>query len=81
MSHAKVYAGFGGQFHDPRLVQLSERRVNAKVRLPFNAGFGCQVGHAFKRGDELRAAIRITRIVDRVRADEEVLRPEHLGPA
>src|ERR1700681_532057 len=38
----------------------------------FYAGLGGDVGQYFKKRDELRPAIRITAIVDRVRTDENV---------
>ena len=46
----------------------------------FNASFGGEIGHALKGFDVLGAAVRIAAVVERVHADENVLRPEDLSP-
>ena len=38
----------------------------------FRARFSADVGQRFKKRDELRPAIRITAVIDRIRADEYV---------
>jgi hypothetical protein len=45
-----------------------------------DAGPGRQVGHGFEGGDVVRPAIRVTGIVDRIDADEDVAAAQHLGP-
>ena len=51
------------------------RRVRPSTR-----GLGGQVRHAFVGLDEFRPAIGIARVVERVHADEDVGRFQHLGP-
>ena len=49
--------------------------------LPFHAGLGRQVGKPLEGLYELRTAIRVTRVVNRVGAYINVLGPQDLGPA
>src|SRR5262249_29480886 len=65
---------------DVRLAQRDERRVHAEARA-LDAGARRQAGEALEGGDELGAAIGIARIVERVDADDDVVRAEDLGPA
>ena len=62
---------FHGFANDLRFGKFDQRRVNLNARA-FDAGFGSDVGQRFKERDELRPAIGITAVIDRVRADENV---------
>ena len=49
--------------------------------LAVHARRGRQRRQLLEGGDELRTAIRIARVIERVHADDDVVRAEHLGPA
>ena len=53
--------------------------ILSRVR-PSTPALGRQVRHAFVGLDELRAAVRIARVIQRVHADEDVRAFQHLGP-
>lgn len=50
--------------------------MNAKSSCPFHAGLGCEVGEAFKGFQKLGPTIRIARVVENVRAEEDLERPD-----
>ncbi len=83
MSHAKVDARLGGELDNLGLVQLRKRRVDTQVRPALDAGLGREVRHVFgtECGDELGAAIRITRVINRIHADENIGALEHFRPS
>ena len=54
--------------------------MNREVRPAFDARPGRQVRHALIGFDEFRPAIRVTRIVERVHAHEDVGAFQHLRP-
>ena len=62
------------------LRQSQQRRVDLQARAALDAGFGRQVRHALVGLDELGTAVGIARVVERVHADEDVGRFQHLGP-
>ncbi len=39
-----------------------------------------EIGHARKRVDELRAAVRVAGVIDGIHADEDVVRLQDFGP-
>ncbi len=80
MREREIEPNFDRQLHDLRLAELGQRRVNLQMRAAFHAGLGRQVRHVLESGDELRAAIRIARIVDRIHADENVASIPALPP-
>ncbi len=53
--------------------------LDVQWRATLDAGPGGQIGHAGERLDEFRTAIRITRIIDRIDADENIAGIEHFG--
>src|SRR5882672_578911 len=57
--------------NDLRLAPVDERRVN-RESVPLHAGLGGQARQFLKGGDEFRAAIRITGIIDGVDTDDQV---------
>ena len=61
-----------------RLVRSSS---GARMRMlsPSTAGSRREIGERLERRDELGPAIRISRVVERVHADEDVARAAHLG--
>ena len=60
--------------------QLDQRSMDLKPR-PLDACLGGQVCQLFKRCDELRAAVGISAVVDGVNPQEEIVCPQHFGPA
>ncbi len=54
--------------------------MDAEVARAFDPGPGGQVRQRLERPEELRPAIRITRIVDAVDPDEDIEGAERLGP-
>ena len=65
---------------DIRLGHVLERRADAEGRA-FHPGLGRQLRQLLEAFDELRAAIRIARIIERIDADIDVARARGLGPA
>jgi hypothetical protein len=63
------------------LGEVKQGGMDAEAALPFYRRPGGEIGHRFKGGDVLGAAVGITRVVEGVDADEEVEGAEHLGPA
>src|SRR5687767_6844312 len=59
---------------DLSLRHRNERRLNAKLRA-FDSRFGRKPGCSLECLDELGPAIGISRVVERVDADEDVIRP------
>ena len=49
------------------------------VSLPFDAGRRRQIGQLLERLQKRRPAIGVAAVIDRIRADEEVERPDGLG--
>src|SRR5690606_14799322 len=65
---------------DTGLAPFLKRRVNAE-RLSFGAFLRREPRSLGEAGDELRPAIRITGIIERVDANEDVMRADRLRPA
>ena len=61
-------------------VQFDQRRVDAK-HVAFDTRFRREIRQPFERIDEFGPAVRITGVIDRVDADEDVARAEHFTPA
>ncbi len=61
---------------DLRLGEVNERRVDREAAGEFRA----QIGRAFEGFNELRSAVRVAAVVDRVDADEDVGRIENFSP-
>ena len=80
MREREVETDFRTQPNDSGFIQLGERRVNAQPRASFDAGLGGEVGQVFKGRYELRPAVGITGIVDRIDADKNIRRLQHLRP-
>src|SRR5204863_3724529 len=57
-----------------------QRRVDGKAAT-LDSGLGREVCEPLELGNELRPAIGIARIIERVDADEQVARPARLGEA
>ena len=76
---AIVDAQLGAAADDFGFGHLNQRRVDAKLHRAFDAGFGRQVREPFERRDELRPAVRVAGVVDRVHTDEQVGRPHHFS--
>ena len=80
-SGRKSSASSRRQLHDLRFRQSCISGVwMREPRAAFHAGLGRQVRHALERLDEFRPAIGIAGIVERIHADENVGRLEHLRP-
>src|SRR5689334_25172144 len=69
MRQPEVHSQLGGQAHDIGFAELDQRGMNLDMRAAFDAGFGRQIGHVFESVDELRAAIRVAGIIQRIYAD------------
>src|SRR5882672_2339352 len=65
---------------DVRFAEGDERRVHTESRA-FDAVARRHGRQMLERGEELRPAVGIAGVVERVHADEEVVRAEDLGPA
>src|ERR1051325_8515513 len=76
----EIDAESSARLDDVDLRQAHERRAYLD-RFAFDAGACCKRGEALKRGEILRTAIGIARIVDGVGADVDRLRVEHFRPA
>ena len=61
-------------------VMRQQRRVDAERAAPSTPALVASGGQALERRDELRPAVRVPGVVERVDADEDVARAEHLGP-
>src|ERR1035438_8481275 len=55
--------------------------MNLERLTAFNARLGGQVSHLLKGLDKLRPAVRVARVVQRVYANENVARAQHLSPS
>ena len=64
---------------DVGLRHRDQRRANAKAAA-FDASLRRKPGEVLECLDELRPAIRIARVVERVHANEDVVRAEHFRP-
>ena len=53
--------------------------MNAQL-VAFDTGLCRQVGHLLEGGEVFRPAIRVTRVVDRVDPDENIIAAQYLGP-
>ena len=58
--------------------QMHQRGMDSERKLPLHSRLGRQVGQSLKRLDELRPAIGIAAVVDRVDADKDVGRDRSL---
>ena len=56
------------------LESFDERCVDLEPLKTLDAGLGCEIGHCFKGVDELRAAVGVSAVVQRVHADEDIAR-------
>src|SRR5262245_56040366 len=65
---------------DVGLTEVDKWRLHAKPSA-FDAGAGRKIRQALERGNELGPAIGVTRIVQGVDADDEVVGAERFGPA
>ncbi len=68
------------QFHDIGFRKLNQRRSDVNARSPLDTGFCGQVAHSLEGMNEFGAAIRVSGIIERVHADEDLVRFEHLRP-
>src|SRR3984957_20824904 len=59
---------------------MRERRGEVPPRAHLPAGLSREIRHLLERRDEFRTAVRVTRIIDRVDADEYVRAFQHLRP-
>src|SRR5436189_183969 len=59
-----------GPRDDLGLAELDERGVDAEVALALDAGLGRQIGQLLERLRELRPAVGIAGVIDRIDADE-----------
>src|SRR3569623_3739138 len=64
---------------DLRLAHLDERRAHGEVRA-LHTGLGRETRERLEGRDEGRPTIGIARVIDRLRADEDVACAQHLGP-
>src|SRR5207249_2289564 len=69
-----------GPRDDLGLAELDERGVDAEVALALDAGLGRQIGQLLERLRELRPAIGIAGVIDRIDADEDILGAQHFRP-
>ena len=72
----KIDAQFGSAPDNFCFRQQDQRSMDSES-LAFHAGFRCELGKIFKRRDELRPAIRIAAVIERVDADEDIGRVKH----
>ena len=75
----KVDAEFEPHLDDLRLAKIDKWGVNAKP-FTFDACPRREVSHRFVRLQIFRPAIRVTRIVHRIRANEYIATVEHFRP-
>ena len=66
--------------HDIRLGHMLERRMDREA-LALDARLGGDLRQPFERRDELRPAVGIARIIQRIDPDEQVARARRLRPA
>jgi hypothetical protein len=66
--------------NDVRLAPPNKRGVDVEITA-LDPRLGRQTGHVFKSGNEFRPAVRVTRVVHRVDADENIPGAQHLRPA
>jgi hypothetical protein len=71
VSECKIDLQLNGFANDLRFGELDQRGVNLNAST-LDPGFGADVGERFEKRDELRPAIGITAVIDRVCADENV---------
>src|SRR4051794_22037412 len=73
-----VHVQSGTSAHNLSLRHLNQRRMDGSASST-NSGLRRQIGHVFEGGDVLRPAIRVSRVVEGVDADEYVLRSDGFG--
>ena len=61
-----------------RFGQVLQGRMDLKF-YAFNARARSQIGHVLESGDKFGAAIRVTGIINRIDANEDVARTQHFG--
>src|SRR5262249_9122849 len=66
---------------DVGLRLLNQRRMNSERAAAFSRTPRCKVRHPLEGFDVLRAAIRVSAVVDRVDPEEDVPSPEDLSPS
>jgi len=76
----RVEAESGRLARDVALGQVEQGRVDGEL-VALDPGLGRQVRQRLERRDELRPAVGIARIIERVDADEDVARAARLGEA
>src|SRR5215471_16504319 len=80
VSEAEIEAELESTTNDVAFPEGDERRPDTESR-PLDTGARAEIGHTFERLYELRAAVRIARVVDRVDADEDVHGTHDLRPS
>jgi hypothetical protein len=76
----QLHAQLARELNDFRFRKIHQRRAHLDPA-PLDRRLGGEVRHRFEGAQILGPAVRITGIVDGVRADEDMPRAEHLGPA
>src|SRR5262245_5305047 len=77
---SEIQAELRGSSHDLRLRLSQQRRTDPESLAALHAGPRSESRHSLERLQELRPAVRIPGVVERVGADEDVEQPESLGP-
>ena len=75
-----VHAKLQSLADDLGLGQRNQRRMNRQGLPTLHAGLGREIGHPLKGRDELRPAVRVAAIVQRIHSDEDVARSQNLCP-
>jgi len=79
MRQGEIYPELSSFAHDIGLSHLNQRSANRNVRAIFHARFGGQTRHFFERPDKFWPTVWISRIVERIHADEDVRRRKNVS--
>ena len=80
MRQAEIDAELATALDDLLLVERQERGVDPEPAVLFDSGARGQIGELLERAKKLGPAVGIARVIDAIDADENVKRPEGLGP-
>ena len=80
MGQCIIDADSGTGLDDLCFGHLDDGRVDGIAAPALDRGGGGEVGHGFKRGDIVGAAIGIAAVVGSIDADVDIPGPQHLGP-
>src|SRR5436305_9218248 len=78
MRQREIYAELYGFPDDVGLRHVKQRRFHTQYRSTLDACLGRQICQGLKSLYELRSAIRIARVIERIHADEDMICSDHL---